>query len=229
MRLRQLTYGISGVLSVASMLVLVDGFLLFLHKGIWFLPTACLEGRLMFVAAPLLSLASLVTGLVAGRGADAWRYWRIVFRTLAVSVLVFDVLLTLPPWMLPFRLGCSQPSGESLALRELQSLNQAIGVYKTMYQSLPVGLDQLHIQEESRADEQRRGWQFNYTVTYTLAPPEADGAVRRYTIVARPNRYGEDGTQNFFTDETEVIRFTTQDRPATAHDCRVEDWQACKP
>lgn len=59
-----------------------------------------------------------------------------------------------------------------------------------------------------------------------LASGEKDGYVftyerhgtQAYTITARPKQFGVSGKRNFFTDESGVIRFTEEDRPATVHD-----------
>ncbi len=39
-----------------------------------------------------------------------------------------------------------------------------------------------------------------------------------FTVQATPLRHGETGTRSFFADETGVIRYTTEDRPATSED-----------
>ena len=44
----------------------------------------------------------------------------------------------------------------------------------------------------------------------------ADGG--KYVIVARPNKFKNTGRRSFFTDESGVIRFTAEDRAATAQD-----------
>jgi hypothetical protein len=44
------------------------------------------------------------------------------------------------------------------------------------------------------------------------------GESNEYEIVARPIRFGETGTKSFFTDQSGVIRFTEENRAATASD-----------
>ncbi len=44
------------------------------------------------------------------------------------------------------------------------------------------------------------------------------GATSTFTVNARPLTYGPDGTRNFFADESGVIRYTREDRPATVED-----------
>jgi hypothetical protein len=40
----------------------------------------------------------------------------------------------------------------------------------------------------------------------------------RYVIQVRPNRYQNTGVQSFYSDESGVIRATSDDRPASAGD-----------
>jgi len=43
-----------------------------------------------------------------------------------------------------------------------------------------------------------------------------------FTVDATPMTYGSTGTRSFFSDETGVIRYTREDRPATANDKPLE-------
>ncbi len=62
------------------------------------------------------------------------------------------------------------------------------------------------------------GLKSGYKFTYTPGLPDATGHINTYTVVARPPEYGKTGTNSYFTDETGVIRQTSEDRPATATD-----------
>ena len=55
-----------------------------------------------------------------------------------------------------------------------------------------------------------------YNFAYQLGAPTAMGP--RYTIVARPNAFGNTGRRSFYSDESGVVRATDEDRPATAND-----------
>ncbi len=57
---------------------------------------------------------------------------------------------------------------------------------------------------------------FGYRFTYTLSAKGPPGTA--YTYVARPVEFGRTGYRSFFTDESGVIRFASDDRPATAAD-----------
>jgi len=59
---------------------------------------------------------------------------------------------------------------------------------------------------------------YGYTFTYTPGPRDAAERIHSYTLSARPMKYRETGTISYSTDQTGVIRQTTEDRPATAND-----------
>lgn len=59
----------------------------------------------------------------------------------------------------------------------------------------------------------RSGYRFAYEKT----------SIDTYTITASPLEFGKTGTRNFFADESGVLRFTTEDRQATANDPPVEE------
>jgi len=54
-----------------------------------------------------------------------------------------------------------------------------------------------------------------YTLQYTPGPAGADGAVRNYSLSARPDRYGFRG---FYTDQSRAVHATSENRPASAQD-----------
>jgi type IV pilus assembly protein PilA len=62
------------------------------------------------------------------------------------------------------------------------------------------------------------GKKSGYTFTLTAGQPENTGQTNKYTISARPERYGSCGIRSFFSDETGVIRHTASDRAATVSD-----------
>jgi hypothetical protein len=62
------------------------------------------------------------------------------------------------------------------------------------------------------------GKKSSYIFILTAAPPDSHGRIVRYGITARPQHYGKNVKHNFFTDESGVLRFTTENRAATAQD-----------
>lgn len=57
----------------------------------------------------------------------------------------------------------------------------------------------------------------SYVLVYTPAEPEKDGKFKKYTIAMRPTEWRE-GRKSFFTDQSGVIRETSEDREPTAQD-----------
>jgi len=57
----------------------------------------------------------------------------------------------------------------------------------------------------------------NYVFTYRAGKKDASGKITTYTVTARPVEWHA-GLWNFFTDETETIRATPENRVATASD-----------
>jgi hypothetical protein len=62
------------------------------------------------------------------------------------------------------------------------------------------------------------GTRLGYRFTSTASKPDPAGYIARYSLSARPVRYRRESRRSFYTDQSGVIRFTKQDREATAHD-----------
>jgi hypothetical protein len=62
------------------------------------------------------------------------------------------------------------------------------------------------------------GVKSGYRFTYTPGAPDQAGHIQTYTLTARPLEYGKTGRASFFTVQSGVIRYTTEDRPATVKD-----------
>ena len=57
-----------------------------------------------------------------------------------------------------------------------------------------------------------------YRFLITAGPIDEQGKITTFGIVASPVEYGETGWANFYSDESGVIRYTTEDRPAWVKD-----------
>jgi len=55
-----------------------------------------------------------------------------------------------------------------------------------------------------------------YAFTYTLLPATNMGP--HYKVEARPNKFGNTGSQSLYSDESGIVRATRDDRAATAND-----------
>ncbi len=108
---------------------------------------------------------------------------------------------------------------EASAIGSLRTLNTALVTYAATYPDVGFAKD-LAALGGNGGDANGAG-----LIDSVLASGEKSGyrfelhsSGATYEIVARPIRFGETGKRNFFTDETGVIRFTSEDRPATAAD-----------
>jgi hypothetical protein len=72
--------------------------------------------------------------------------------------------------------------------------------------------------DESLASGKKGG----YTFTYTAGAKDKDGITGTFSVVARPDSYGNTGKWNYFIDESGVIRETQEDRAATANDAPIQ-------
>lgn len=61
----------------------------------------------------------------------------------------------------------------------------------------------------------------NYVFTYKAGKKDASGKISSYTVTASPVQWHA-GLWNFFTDETEIVRGTPENRAATASDPPIE-------
>ncbi len=61
------------------------------------------------------------------------------------------------------------------------------------------------------------GRKAGYTFVYKSGPPDKDGHISTYTVVARPVKW-QQGLLSIFTDESGKIRGTREDRAPTAQD-----------
>jgi hypothetical protein len=114
---------------------------------------------------------------------------------------------------------------EASAVGALRTYNTAIVTYHSTYPDagFPSSLEVLGSGDESSRDHaclvdsllstppyEKSGYRFSYQLI--------DVNQGEYTIIARPLEFGRTGTRNFFTDQTGVIRATTEDREATKDD-----------
>jgi hypothetical protein len=115
---------------------------------------------------------------------------------------------------------------EGSCVLSLRALNVAQGTYRsgdekkgfarTLRELGPAGAG---ILDASVVSGKKDGYRFR------LQPePTAPGQpVKRYTIISRPLKRLVKNQRSFRTDETGVIRFTTQNRPATNADPRITE------
>lgn len=126
---------------------------------------------------------------------------------------------------------------ESSAIMALRTINTALVIYSSTFPDIgfPESLQVLGLEPKNSAsahdnDETPSGGTRDHAglLDDTLStPPFEQSGYRfvyqrdsegRYSVVAHPLKYGTTGTQSFFTNETGVIRQTSEDRDPTADD-----------
>lgn len=74
--------------------------------------------------------------------------------------------------------------------------------------------------DQTLASGRKSGYVIEYIPgpTITKRKPGCPTGVKTYGIVARPVEFGVSGTRSFFTDESGIIRWTSEDRAAGPND-----------
>lgn len=120
-------------------------------------------------------------------------------------------------------------SPEAVAVRSLQVINTAEITYASTYGgSYSPALQALGAPPEGQSphslaanlidDFLARGRKNSYEFTYTPGTPDPSGNITRYTLAARPLTYTRRSKRSYFSDESGVIRYTEEERGATAQD-----------
>jgi hypothetical protein len=116
-------------------------------------------------------------------------------------------------------------ASEITAIGRLRHLNSALYEYasRNPKEGFPTRLLALPSIDPSLIPDLLRGRAVRgYVYSYVAGPPDSKGVISTYTLQARPDVYGETGHRSFFTDDSGGIRFTLDDRAATARDPVVE-------
>jgi hypothetical protein len=138
-------------------------------------------------------------------------------RSLVKALIFWGVaiaFLWLMVWIaLPLRMLNPTAQAEGRALEALSNLRASLADYAAAEGAFPPSLDATG-NPSARAAAQ---WALSagYQIQYTPAPPANDGRVHGYTLCARPSNYGY---RSFYCDESGVVRYTRENRAATAQD-----------
>lgn len=130
--------------------------------------------------------------------------WGVVVLTLSVALWAFF------HYVLP-----REPAAraEAVAAGSLGDVGSALAAYAgAQGGSYPPQLEALGEHARGPAQKALSG---GYRLEYTPGPPGTDGAVRTFTLLARPGNYGY---RSFYMDQSGVVRSTRENRPATAQD-----------
>ena len=121
--------------------------------------------------------------------------------------------------------GDTQAANETRAIGTLRQLNVALLDYAVQdpKEYFPGSLDPLRLRSDAIHPDVLRGSAHRgYTFIYSPGPAAPDGVISTYTLQARPQEFARTGRRSFFTDESAIIRFTLDDRPATSNDPPIE-------
>ncbi len=62
------------------------------------------------------------------------------------------------------------------------------------------------------------GKKSGYIITMSAAPPDSNGRITKYTLIARPQHFGKVETRSFLTDESGAFHATPENRAPTIQD-----------
>jgi hypothetical protein len=130
----------------------------------------------------------------------------------------------------------SEGHNESKAIATLRTFNTALITYCTTYPDVgfPANVQALSGAGEEEQSSQhaglldssfmavpfiRDGYEFHYTL---LDPGSGENTEGKFYLTARPVEYGKTGTRSYFTDQTAVVRATSENREATERDKPLE-------
>jgi hypothetical protein len=132
-------------------------------------------------------------------------------------VFIFAAIL-IPHMMPPSRVAIDEAS----AVTAMRSINKGQSAYAEKHhdKGFAAALSELRQRPgvDSINQELANGRKMHYTFAMIAGPADSRGQITKYTVVARPEKFGKDGWRCFFTDESGVIRYTTEDRPPTVLD-----------
>ncbi|HXT86526.1 MAG TPA: zinc ribbon domain-containing protein [Verrucomicrobiae bacterium] len=113
---------------------------------------------------------------------------------------------------LPLRFASSRPAAERGAIQSLRFLQQQLATYQNGAGNFPASLESLGEPARQAAQAAMSG---GYSIHYTPGNPDKDGKAHSYTLLALPLNYGY---ESLYTDQSGVIHFTRDNRPATPQD-----------
>ena len=192
------------------------------------------SAAMYFVAAfalvqPLLLLSTIVLYVKLERRKLAGRERLASAGSLIYYGVVFLVMLAI---VIPNAfLRSKDPRNEAAAVGSVWLLVNCIVVYQTGHPEVgfpatvsgmgPVSgggdgcIDSVLLEAATPEGKPKSGYNF----TYTPGEPNEEGVIETFTLTAVPSRCGRTGVRTYFTDESGVIRFTSDQR----NNCPVAD------
>ena len=119
-------------------------------------------------------------------------------------------------FILPERSSNAGAEAEQQAVATLQEARAVLAAYADAQGGYPVTLDAMGEPNVGKIRETaQRAQRLGYRLEYAPSAPDADGSVRNFALLARPGNYSY---RNFFIDASGAVRWTRENRPATAQD-----------
>jgi hypothetical protein len=162
---------------------------------------------------------AIILGLTAGDKLGVRLGWFSLLLGLVVGLVGF-----------PNMLDCNSANLDGPASYAVRSITVANGKYRALYpeRGFAPSLQALGGSGGSAAaaglleSSVTSGRDENYTMIYTPGPTDSAGRILRYTLSARPRQYQVTGTRSYFADESGIVRWTNENRPATKNDAPLQ-------
>ncbi len=133
-------------------------------------------------------------------------------RVVLVCGILLAILWAIAWFAVPWKLSGSKTEAEARARESLAIIQQAINTYQQSEASAPPSLETLGDTVRKAAQSAQL---VHYSVQYTPGKPDPAGRITAYTLTARAGNFGY---RSFYTDESAILRATTEDRAATVQD-----------
>jgi len=156
--------------------------------------------------------------------------------SLVELLIIVAIILIIAAIAIPRLLRSRMASNESSIVGSLRTINTAIVTYATTYdggyppalQTLgpPLSVEQSESCQSARLIDSllASGRKSGYTIEYSPGPtvakhkPGCPPGVKTYALIARPSQYSSPTERSFFTDESGIIRATSENRAAGPND-----------
>jgi len=146
------------------------------------------------------------------------------FRRIAIISASF-LLLVLAAIMIPCFVDSRSAANESSAVGSLRLISAAQADFSKEHpgKGYATSLAELRLSFGDGLIDLAltSGTKNGYVFTITPGTPDASGHITSYTATANPERFQKTGFRSFFIDDSGLIRYTIENRPATAADPRL--------
>jgi hypothetical protein len=133
-------------------------------------------------------------------------------RVAVVCGILLATLWAIAWFAVPWKLSGTKTEAEERARESLATIQRAISSYEQSEGSAPPSLETLGDSVRKAAQSAQL---VHYALQYTPGRSDPAGRVAAYTLTARAGNFGY---RSFYTDESAIVRATTEDRAATVQD-----------